>query len=417
VKYHAYTSRTLRTIPQLAALPAERIEEMRVVASVLPFKVNSYVTGELIDWDRWQTDRMFELTFPRRGMLSPEHYDRVLGSGLDPQVIRRVRLELNPQSSDQLANAPDGLSGIQHKYAHTLLFFPAQGQTCHAYCSYCFRWPQFVGMDEMKFASKQADELVGYLRAHPYVTDVLFTGGDPMIMRASVLERYVRPILDAPDLGHVTIRIGSKALSYWPYRFLTDPDAGELLGLFREIAASRLLAFQAHLTLPVELRPPVVAEAIAAVRATGAVIRTQAPIIGHINDDVDIWVRMLQKEVRLGLVPYYMFVERDTGARHHFEIPLERALEVYHGVVSSLSGLAHTLRGPVMSASAGKVMLEDIVTIGRERFFVLRNLQMRDASRNGAVRFARYDPAARWYDDLEFVDPARPEMQPIMLER
>lgn len=37
------------------------------------------------------------------------------------------------------------LPGVQHKYADTVLVFPAAGQPCHAYCSYCFRWPQFVG--------------------------------------------------------------------------------------------------------------------------------------------------------------------------------------------------------------------------------------------------------------------------------
>ena len=41
------------------------------------------------------------------------------------------------------------MRGLQHKYRETVLFFPAQGQTCHAYCTYCFRWPQFVGLDDL----------------------------------------------------------------------------------------------------------------------------------------------------------------------------------------------------------------------------------------------------------------------------
>ena len=31
------------------------------------------------------------------------------------------------------------LPGMQHKYRETVLFFPMAGQTCHAYCTYCFR--------------------------------------------------------------------------------------------------------------------------------------------------------------------------------------------------------------------------------------------------------------------------------------
>ncbi|NIP15323.1 MAG: lysine 2,3-aminomutase, partial [Pseudomonadales bacterium] len=70
---------------------------------------------------------------------------------------------------------------MQHKYRETVLFFPAAGQTCHAYCTYCFRWAQFVGIDELKFASRQADSLVAYLERHPEVTSVLITGGDPLV--------------------------------------------------------------------------------------------------------------------------------------------------------------------------------------------------------------------------------------------
>ena len=77
-----------------------------------------------------------------------------------------------------------------------------------------------------------------YLRAHPEVTSVLITGGDPMIMGSGVLRRYVEPLLDA-GLDHLeSIRIGTKSLAYWPQRFVTDPDADDTLRLFEEVAAA-----------------------------------------------------------------------------------------------------------------------------------------------------------------------------------
>lgn len=72
-----YTERHLDRIPELARLGAERLLEMRVVSSVLPFRVNEYVLRELIDWDQVPSDPLFQLTFPQRGMLSEEHYDRM----------------------------------------------------------------------------------------------------------------------------------------------------------------------------------------------------------------------------------------------------------------------------------------------------------------------------------------------------
>ncbi len=87
-------------------------------------------------------------------------------------------------------------------------------------------------------------------------------------------------------------------------------------------------------------------EAIRRIRATGAVIRTQAPLVQRINDDADVWVRMWRTQVRLGLIPYYMFVQRDTGAKRYFEVPLVRAYEIYREAIQQVSGLGRTARGP-----------------------------------------------------------------------
>ena len=51
------------------------------------------------------------------------------------------------------------LPGMQHKYRETVLLFPSAGQTCHTYCSYCFRWAQFVGLEDLKFASREPELL------------------------------------------------------------------------------------------------------------------------------------------------------------------------------------------------------------------------------------------------------------------
>ena len=51
------------------------------------------------------------------------------------------------------AFSDEPLPGVQHKYPETVLVFPKQGQTCHAYCTYCFRWAQFVGEPDLKMAT------------------------------------------------------------------------------------------------------------------------------------------------------------------------------------------------------------------------------------------------------------------------
>jgi L-lysine 2,3-aminomutase len=281
-----------------------------------------------------------------------------------------------------------------------VLFFPQQGQTCHAYCTYCFRWAQFTGNNDLRFAAKDVERLLAYLRAHPDITDVLFTGGDPLIMRTPVLRRYVEPLL-AAEFAHVNIRIGSKAPAYWPHRFTHGDDADDLLRLFAEVvAADRHLALMAHYSHPRELATDVAQAAVRRVVATGAVVRTQAPLIAHVNDDPLAWRDLWNQVVQLGGVPYYMFVERDTGARRYFEVPLGLAYDIFTRAFQGVSGLARTVRGPVMSATPGKVLVDGVTTVGNERVFVLKMLQGREAERANRVFFARYDEAATWFDQL-----------------
>ncbi|MCY4259332.1 MAG: hypothetical protein OXC91_03610, partial [Rhodobacteraceae bacterium] len=275
--------------------------------------------------------------------------------------------------------------------------------TCHAYCTFCFRWAQFIGDRNLKMAAKADRTLRRYLAAHPEVSDLLITGGDPMIMRTRVLERTLHPFLEDPRLAHVqTVRFGTKALTFWPHRFVHDADANALLRLFEAIVRSgRHVAIMAHVNHGQEMRTAVAAEAIRRIRDTGAEIRTQAPLLAGINDAPDVWEHMWREQVRLGMIPYYMFVERDTGPRQYFEVPLARCQAIYRAAVRQVSGLARTVRGPSMSATPGKVEIVGVQEVVGEPVFVLRFLQARDPDWVGRPFLAHFDPAATWLDDLK----------------
>ena len=410
-----YTLSNFRNLPQIQKMSEEKKFEMEVVGNVLPFKTNNYVVEQLIDWNDIPNDPMFVLTFPQRGMLIPKHYqemESVLKKGADKkeiqEVANQIRLQLNPHPAGQMElNVPtlkDGtkLYGMQHKYKETCLFFPSQSQTCHAYCSFCFRWPQFVGMDEMKFAMREGEQLVQYLTEHPEISDVLFTGGDPMIMKAKMFSTYIDALLDADIPNLNTIRIGTKALSYWPYKFLTDDDAEQTLEIFKKITNKGIhLAIMAHFNHLTELKTGSVKAAIKKVREAGAEIRTQSPLLAHINDDADMWAEMWKKQVQLGCIPYYMFVVRDTGAQHYFGVSLVKAHEIFRTAYKKVSGLGRTVRGPSMSATPGKVQVDGVVTINGKKVISLRFLQGRNPDWVGKPFFAEYDENAIWLDDLK----------------
>ncbi|GGS73144.1 KamA family radical SAM protein [Planobispora rosea] len=409
--FRAYTAKHLNDLLERAGLPEEERLRIRAVATVLPFRTNAYVVDQLIDWSAVPEDPIYRLVFPQADMLPEADVTRLAGllqSGAPNAQIQaiatEIRMRLNPHPAGQLElNVPkvgtEPLPGTQHKYPETVLFFPKQGQTCHAYCTYCFRWAQFIGEPDLKFASDDVDGLIGYLKEHPEVTSVLLTGGDPMIMGEPVLRRYLEPLLQLEQIE--SIRIGTKSLAYWPQRFVSDPDAGDTLRLFASVVeAGKNLAFMAHFSHPREMEPPVVEAAVAGILGTGAIIRTQAPLIRSINDESGLWAAMWRRQLTLGMVPYYMFVERDTGPQDYFAVPLARAYGVFRDAYASVSGLCRTVRGPSMSATPGKVCVDGVTEIAGQKVFVLHLIQARDPELVGRPFFAHYDPEAVWLTDL-----------------
>lgn len=412
--YQAYSASNFRKIPQLQQLSEEQKNEIEIVSHVLPFKVNNFVVDKLINWDDVPNDPIFTLTFPQREMLLPQHFEEIadlVNQGAERHDIKeaadRIRLTLNPHPAGQMEhNIPyingEPLPGVQHKYRQTVLYFPSHGQTCHAYCTFCFRWPQFTGMSELRFAGREVELLIEYIREHPEITDVLFTGGDPLIMSTKHLAANIEPLLEEKLPNLRRIRIGTKAFTYWPFCFLNDGDSAELLALFNRAVKSGLhLAIMTHFNHPNELDSSFVKDSLQRVRETGAVIRTQSPILRHINDNADAWRRLWDMQVDLGCIPYYMFVARDTGAHHYFSLPLVRAWEIYHNAYKDLSGLCRTVRGLTMSTNPGKVQILGITEINGEKVFELRFLQARDPDWVHHPFFAKYDETATWLTELK----------------
>lgn len=422
-----YKAISLQAVDKIAERHPEiipHLDDIRLSGLIFPFKASPYFVDELIDWDVGsdivKDDPFYRLVFPTLDMLSDEHREKLIKAKADGdpvalmKVVGEIRADLNPHPAGQKTlNAPkseseetqSSLTGVQHKYSETVLVFPAAAQTCHAYCTYCFRWAQFIGDDELRFAQKEATSLFDYLAEHEEVSDILMTGGDPMIMQTRSLKQYLEPLCDPNFLPHVqNIRIGTRSLTFWPQRFTTDTDADELIDLMRRVReeGGRHLAVMAHLGHARELSTKKVEHAIERIQKEAfATIRSQSPIMRGINDDASVWTEKWKKEVQMGIIPYYMFMARDTGAQHFFEVPLEKAQRIYSDAIRNCSGLIRTVRGPSMSCTPGKVEVTGVEEIQGHKAFVLRFLQCRDEDWIGRPFFAKYDPKAVWYDDLE----------------
>src|SRR5690606_4307245 len=124
IKY--YTLRNIESLPQHDLLSDDQQFALQVVGRVLPFRVNSYVANQLIDWSAVPDDPIFNLTFMQQGMLRDDHFERMaslLKADASDQEIEvaanEIRLDLNPHPAGQkTSNVPrlqgSQVDGIQH---------------------------------------------------------------------------------------------------------------------------------------------------------------------------------------------------------------------------------------------------------------------------------------------------------------
>jgi L-lysine 2,3-aminomutase len=120
----------------------------------------------------------------------------------------------------------------------------------------------------------------------------------------------------------------------------------------------------------------------------------------HINDDPAIWASMWRKQVDLGMIPYYMFIARNTGAQAYFSVSLVKAWRIFQKAYSTVSGVCRTVRGPSMSAKPGKIQILGAPVIRGEKTISLRFLQGRNPDWVQRPFFAKYDQHAIWLTDL-----------------
>jgi KamA family protein len=349
----------LTDIPQLTE--AERTA-LAPVAEAYAFRVSDYYL-KLIDWSD-PADPIRQLVIPR----ADELHD---WGKLD--------------ASNEAANTV--MRGVQHKYPDTALLLC--NEVCGAYCRYCFRKRLF--MDENDEASKDLSEGIAYIAAHPEITNVLLTGGDPLLLSTRRLTEIIGALR---AIEHVRIiRIGTKMTAFNPFRVLDDPA---LLEMFEKFSTPRKRIYvMNHFDHPRELTDEAVASLDKLVRA-GAIMTNQCPLIAGINDDPMVLSDMFRQLSWIGCPPYYVFQGRPTAGNDPYKVSIVRGWEIFREALRYGSGLARRARF-VMSHETGKI---EILAVDDKHIY-LRYQRAKDASLRGRFLIYQRNDEAYWLDDLE----------------
>lgn len=349
----------LDQIPQLSEDEKSRLEP---VSDKFVFRTNDYYQS-LIDWD--------DPNDPIKRIVMP-----------DVQELDEWG-QLDASNEEKYTK----VKGLEHKYTSTALLLV--NEVCAAYCRFCFRKRLF--MNENDEVTKDISEGLQYIRTHKEVSNVLLTGGDPLIMSTSKLEPIIQKLR---QLDHVKIiRIGTKIPAFNPFRIINDPS---LLKMFKKYSSyDKKIYVMAHFNHPRELTPKAV-EGLNLLMQAGTILVNQTPLIQGVNDDPETLTELFNQLSFIGVPPYYVFLCRPTLGNETYSVPVERGYQLFEQARTKCSGLGKRAR-LVMSHETGKV---EVVGMTETHIFFK---YIRAASRENQSKFLVFNrnPEAYWFDDYE----------------
>lgn len=355
MKVRYYTS-----VTQVEQLSPEEKEKLKRVEERFRFRANSYYLG-LINWS--------DPDDPIRKIIIPEEDELEEWGSLDASSERSYTVA----------------KGLQHKYPDTALFLV--NDVCGGFCRFCFRKRLFinVGAEVIRDITPQLD----YIRSHKEITNVLLTGGDPLLLSTEKLEKIIGSLREI-DHVHI-IRIGSKIPAFNPYRIIDDP---ELLRMIRKYSTKeKKIYVMTQFNHPKELTEEAI-EAVNLLKDAGAVLCNQTPLLRGINDSPETLGELLDRLSFVGVTPYYVFQNRPVSGNRKFAVPIEKGYEIFTKAISNLSGVAKRVRY-VMSHRTGKIEIAALT----KNFIVFKYHRAHDEENRRKVMVYRRNPNALWFDD------------------
>lgn len=279
--------------------------------------------------------------------------------------------------------------GLQHKYRDTALLLV--NDVCGSFCRFCFRKRLFKNVGKEVVRTREIEQDLDYIRRHEEITNVLLTGGDPLLLSTNKLKSIIETI---NEIDHIKIiRIGTKTPAFNPFRIISDDT---LSSFIKKITNSgKKLYFIVHFNHPRELTSASI-QGINILQNSGAIIANQTPLLHGINDNPKILSTLFKKLSFNGIPPYYVFQNRPVMGNKGFTIPLEKAYSIFLESLEDISGLAKRPRF-VMSHESGKIEVAALTS----KNIIFRYHRSHNPDKYGKFFVFKRDSQAYWLDDYK----------------
>ncbi len=347
--------------------PAPDADDLRRVTDIHPMNIPRYYLS-LID--------PADPDDPVRRMCVPQAQELVVAGDMGATTG-------DPYGDDK----HDKGNGILHKYSYTALVVSTE--FCAMYCRHCFR-KRMVGLPNDQTV-RNFRAALEYVAAHEEITNLIVSGGDALMLPTEVLRDMLLP---AANIEHLNfIRLASRAPVTYPLRFMDD----SLMDLLAELNAKKAVYVPTHFNHAKEITP-VSAEAVRRLRMTGATVNNQAVLLRGVNDSAPALADLMNGLLRIGVNPYYLYQCMPVArVRHHFQVPLARAVDMVDEARRGLDGYGKRFKF-IIGHDIGK--LEICGRLGNK--VILKQIHARSGQEEDSSRLLvrELNESGGWLDDL-----------------
>jgi len=262
----------------------------------------------------------------------PQPYiDRIKkGDPNDPLLLQvlpqQAEMEVFPgYSHDPLAEmVTNPAPGLIHKYQGRVLLIVSGA--CAINCRYCFR--RHFPYQEQQLGGDQWQQVLNYLRDDPSITEVIFSGGDPLATSDKRLDRMISDLEAIPHLER--LRIHTRLPVVIPQRITTE--------LVQRLAQSRLkVVCVLHINHPNEI-DEAVGHASLKLRDARVTVLNQAVLLKNVNDNAAILHQLSLRLFDYAILPYYLFLLDKVEGAAHFDISDQNAADLVRQLQATLPG-------------------------------------------------------------------------------
>lgn len=275
----------------------------------------------------------------------------------DIKELEDLDAEDDPLHEDDMSPVPN----ITHRYPDRALFLVTS--QCGLYCRFCTR-KRKVG-DQTKISMRTFESAFRYLEQHTEISDVILSGGDPLMLTDTMLEKI---LIRLRQIKHIqVIRLGSKMPCVLPQRI--TPQLVEMLKKYHPIYCNT------HFNHPWEITEES-KKACGMLADAGIPVGNQCVLMKGVNDNAETMKQLMKGLLAMRVRPYYIYMADLTKGANHFRTPIKVGLDIMDKLRGHISGLAVPHFVVDAPGGGGKIpLLPNYVISQDENKIVLRNFK------------------------------------------